>query len=65
MKKTGVSIDWILTGAGPNPTGDQRERRLADIFARLDERGKTAVFRVAEAESAYIIQAPDLRNGTR
>lgn len=64
-QETGVSIDWILTGHGPNPMGDQRIQRLSELFDQLDERGKQAVFRVAELESDYVIHPQPLRNGTR
>lgn len=48
------SIDWMLTG--DDCMEDLRTRRLADLFQRLDKRGKDAVFRVAEAESSYSVK---------
>lgn len=53
---TGFEARWIGTGEGPEkaPPGGSREKRLVEVYRNLDERGKTAVFRVAEAESAYV-----------
>lgn len=53
---------WIATGEGPErPREDERLARLAELFGTLDERGKTAVFRVAETESAYSL-SPDIKD---
>ena len=47
---------WIATGEGPvRPDDDADRKRLAEIYGTLDERGKAAVFRVAEAEAAYTV----------
>lgn len=52
------SIDWLLTGQSPPGCGESvRLQRLAAIFSDLDARGQDAVFRVAEAESAYSVKA--------
>jgi hypothetical protein len=59
---TGFEARWIGTGTGPQkPDGDPRKQSLDRIYARLDERGKTAVMRVAEAESAYVVGDLDTR----
>lgn len=54
--RLGFSIDWLLTGVVAACGGDARSQALADLFAHLDERGQTAVLRVAEAESSYILK---------
>lgn len=56
----GFSLDWLLTGAAPLCGGNAKTQRLADLFNDLDERGQSAVFRVAEAESAYIVKPSGL-----
>lgn len=56
---TGFNARWIATGNGPpRPQEDERARKLTDIFTALDERGKSAVFRVAESESTYNQDGP-------
>lgn len=54
------SIDWLVSDAGESPGGDLRTHRLMELYGQLDERGRAAVFRVAEAESAYTIPAKHL-----
>jgi len=54
---TGFHARWIATGEGPAKlTEDVRARRLAELFQSLDDRGKDAVFRIAEAESSYSVK---------
>jgi transcriptional regulator with XRE-family HTH domain len=53
---TGFEARWIGTGKGPQKTGDDtRKATLDSIYAKLDDRGKKAVLRVAEAEATYTI----------
>jgi transcriptional regulator with XRE-family HTH domain len=53
---TGFEARWIGTGKGPRKTADDtRKATLDSIYAKLDERGKNAVLRVAEAEATYTI----------
>lgn len=57
---TGYQARWIATGKGPQKlTEGEREKRLLEIYGRLDERGRAAVHRVAEAESAYAVSDLD------
>lgn len=49
------SIDWLVTGEGRGPDGNTQANRLAQLYDKLDDRGKAAVFRVAEAEAAYTV----------
>lgn len=59
--RTGFEARWIATGKGPQqPQGDPRKQALDQIFAKLDERGKTAVLRVAESESSYVLSDIDI-----
>ena len=56
---TGFCARWIATGEGPQREEEsERTKRLAAMFEQMDERGKQAVFRVAEAESAYAVTPP-------
>ena len=51
------SIDWLLTGQASAGCGESvRLQRLVTLFSELDDRGQDAVFRVAEAESAYSVK---------
>lgn len=51
---TGFEARWIATGQGrEKPGGDERKKRLEQLYDSLDERGRAAVFRVAESESSY------------
>lgn len=60
---TGFNARWIATGEGPErTTEDTRAKRLAEIYAALDERGKASVFRVAQTESEYIVEPRSLRS---
>lgn len=53
--RTGFNPRWLATGEGPVKTiEDERMKRLADLYAQLDERGRSAVFRTAETECDYI-----------
>lgn len=56
----GFSIDWLVTGEGNTIAGDMRSQRLVEIYGALDERGRAAVFRVAEAESEYTVPVRNL-----
>ena len=58
--KVEFSIDWLLFDSGDPPDGDQRTRHLIEMYQQLDERGKAAVFRTAEAESSYTVSDADL-----
>jgi hypothetical protein len=59
---TGFEARWIATGRGPQtPSGDKRKHSLDQLYDRLDERGKNAVLRVAEAESTYTVSHIDNR----
>lgn len=52
---TGYAARWLATGKGPEkPEAEVKAKKLIDLYQQLDERGQAAVFRVAEAESAYI-----------
>jgi len=51
------SFDWLLIGVG-TPPGDAASPLLA-IYSSLDDRGKSAVLRVAEAEAAYLVEPED------
>lgn len=62
--KLGFSIDWLVSANGETPAGDLRTHRLIELYGQLDERGRAAVFRVAEAESDYIVPAGDLPRRT-
>lgn len=56
--ETQFEARWIATGEGPQrPDGDPRKRRLESIYDQLDERGRTAVLRVAEIELPYVTGA--------
>lgn len=60
---TGFEARWIGTGKGPQKkTEGERERRLLETYAQLDERGRAAVQRVAEAERAYVSD-PECEDG--
>lgn len=59
-ERLGFSIDWLVAGNGDNIEGDVRAKRLVELYGALDERGRAAVFRVAEAESEYTIPAGNL-----
>lgn len=59
-ERLGFSIDWLVSGNGETPAGDPRTHRLIEIYGQLDERGRAAVFRVAESESSYILPAGHL-----
>jgi transcriptional regulator with XRE-family HTH domain len=51
---TGFEARWIGTGQGPEKKReDGRVKKLAEYFDNCDERGKSAIFRVAELESTY------------
>ena len=51
---TGFEARWIGTGQGPEKKReDVRAEKLADYCDHSDERGKSAIFRVAELESTY------------
>lgn len=52
--RLGFSMDWLISGIGANTGESEQTRRLAELYAALDARGKAAVFRVAESESAYM-----------
>ncbi len=52
--RLGFSMDWLISGIGDDPGDSEQTRRLTQIYAALDARGKAAVFRVAESESAYV-----------
>ena len=54
-KLTGYEAEWLGTGEGPQRQlkGDPREEAIVTLYRHCDERGKAAVFRVAEAESTY------------
>ena len=54
------SLDWLMNGTGAGPEGDMRTQQLLDLYRHLDERGKAAVFRVAESESSYASSQEDL-----
>lgn len=56
---TGFEARWIGTGEGPQRPGGGREKRLVELYKQLDDRGKDAVYRVAEAESSYIVGGVD------
>ena len=57
---TGYEARWIATGKGPATiNADAREKQLLETYARLDERGRAAVHRVAEAEAAYVLDNID------
>lgn len=49
------SIDWLVTGEGIGPSGNAHANRLVQLYDKLDDRGKAAVIRVAEAEAAYTV----------
>ena len=53
---TGYSARWIGTGKGEEKEsmGDERTHKLTELYSRLDDRGKAAVFRVAEGEQPYL-----------
>lgn len=60
---TGFEARWIAIGKGPETkAAGERERRLLDTYALLDERGRAAVHRVAEAECAYVTE-PECKDG--
>jgi len=63
---TGYEARWIATGDGErtNNPGDPRKHALGTLFDHCDERGKAAVFRVAEAESRYGAEREDSRPDT-
>lgn len=54
---TGFEARWIGTGKGPEktPEKDEKTKRLVEIYAELDARGKDSVFRVAETEYEYAV----------
>ena len=54
--KLWFSIDWLLNGEVAACGGDAKSQALLDLFAHLDDRGQTAVLRVAESESTYILK---------
>lgn len=54
--RLGFSIDWLLNGEIPTCGGDAKSQALMDLFAHLDDRGQSAVLRVAESESTYILK---------
>lgn len=59
-KLTGFEAEWLGTGEGPQRIeGDPRKEALTVLWDHCDERGKAAVFRVAEAESHYGSQSSE------
>lgn len=64
-KLTGFQAEWLGTGEGPQrqSKGDPREDEVMAMYRHCDERGKAAVFRVAEAESSYGVQQNANRSG--
>lgn len=52
--RLGFSMDWLISGMGDDPGDSEQTRRLTELYAALDARGKAAVLRVAESESAYV-----------
>lgn len=61
QSKLAFSLDWLVTGEGQEPGGNHEARRLIELYSALDKRGRAAVFRVAEAESAYSVEDSDLQ----
>ena len=59
----GVNAAWL--GCLDNDEGDQRKTRLDAIFRQLDDRGRSAVLRVAESEQEYIVTDSTSRTGTK
>ena len=53
--RLGFSFDWLIAGDGAGPESDTQARRLGVIYSSLDDRGKDAVLRVAEAVAPYPI----------
>lgn len=55
---TGFEARWIATGELPERTTDkdQRKEKLNGLYDQADERGKTAILRVAELESTYSVK---------
>lgn len=51
----GTSLDALILDVHI-PGASANGRRLLQIYERLDERGRAAVLRVAEAESAYAVK---------
>lgn len=62
--RLGFSIDWLLTGDAAKCGGDAKSQALLDLFSHLDERGQSAVLRVAEAESVYVIHDDGLQKSS-
>lgn len=55
---TGFEARWIATGEKPEKTASQDKRKasLLAYFEQADNRGKDAIFRVAEIESQYDVK---------
>lgn len=58
----GVKAAWL--GCLDDDQGDQRKTRLDAIYGQLDDRGRSAVLRVAESEQEYIVTDTTRRTGT-
>lgn len=61
---TGFEARWIATGEGPERRADNnpRESALLDAYRASDERGKSAIHRVAELESSYTVKDGDKKD---
>jgi transcriptional regulator with XRE-family HTH domain len=56
---TGFEARWIATGEGPQRLAvDEAERRMVDLFNKLDERGKATVLRAAQEQCEYVVHPP-------
>jgi transcriptional regulator with XRE-family HTH domain len=55
-RRLAFSIDWLITGEGSMAGTDVRAKRLGMIYSSLDDRGKDAVLRVAEAVAPYPLE---------
>ena len=59
---TGFEARWLATGEGPEKKDmGGRESKLLDMYRKLGDAGQSAVFRSAEAESAYAVSKLDKR----
>ena len=61
---TGFEARWIATGEGPErrAASNPRESALLDAYRASDERGKSAIHRVAELESSYTVKDGDKKD---
>lgn len=57
--QTRFAARWLMIGEGPieKETPNMREKALLDAYRATDERGKMAIHRIAETESAYSVEA--------